>query len=285
LPEGPELRHSRDVLRNILVDKSIARFLTTSSGRYAKKQPENLQQINDDLPFKIESIDVKGKFMWWTLKGHDKTWYMWCTYGMSGQWSQNSGKHVAFIVEYNSSGGLISRDQQKIFFNDQRRFGTIKFINDEMQHRKKLRSLGPDILEDPPMDPEIFKKRMLLKPQRTICEALMDQSCISGCGNYLKAEALYRASISPHKIVSELSEYDIFKLQYELLSAAWESYIDHGASIRTYRTATDNKGTAQFHFRIYGLKQCPERHEVLREKTKDGRTSWWCPQCQKSNGG
>lgn len=281
MPEGPELRHSRDVLRNIIVGKSIARFLTTSTGRYSAKQPEGTSNIINDLPLRVEAIDTKGKFMWWTLKGQDKTWYMWCTYGMSGQWSRTAGKHAAFIVEYNGSGSLITRDQQKLFFNDQRRFGTIKFVADPKQHEKKLASLGPDVLEDPPVDPELFAKRILKKPNRTISEALMDQSCISGVGNYLKAEVLYRSGISPHRPVVELTPDDVMKLWSEVILSCRESYADQGASIRTYRTVDDSKGQAQFTFRIYNMKECPEGHTTVREETKDGRTSWWCKQCQK----
>lgn len=233
-----------------------------------------------DLPLVVEHVDVKGKFMWWTLTGGGKKWYMWSTYGMSGQWSRSAGKHAGFIVEYNGSGVPITRDTRHLFFNDQRRFGTIKFVSDEREHEAKLASLGPDILDDPPMDPEIFAKRILKKPHRTICESLMDQSCISGCGNYLKSEALYRAEISPHRVVSSLSETDIIRLQFELLSSAWESYVDQGASIRTYKTVTDEKGSAQFYFRIYNNRLCPRGHHTVREETLDGRTSWWCRECQ-----
>lgn len=240
-----------------------------------------MPNIINDLPLRVEAVDTKGKFMWWTLKGQDKTWYMWCTYGMSGQWSRTAGKHVAFIVEYNGSGSLITRDQQKLFFNDQRRFGTIKFVIDQKQHEKKLASLGPDVLEDPPVEPELFAKRILKKPNRTISEALMDQSCISGVGNYLKAEVLYRSGISPHRAVVELTSDEVMKLWSEVILSCRESYADQGASIRTYRTVDDGKGQAQFTFRIYNMKECPEGHTTVREETKDGRTSWWCKQCQK----
>jgi formamidopyrimidine-DNA glycosylase len=281
MPEGPELRHSRDVLRNIVMGKNMTRLLSTISGRYKEKSPEGLEEIRKDLPLKIESIDVKGKFMWWTLKGHTKTWYMFSTYGMSGQWSLTSGKHSAFIIEYNDDGSFVSKDQQKIFFNDQRRFGTIKFIPNKQTLTKKLTSLGPDILDHSSMTSEIFAERILKKPNRTISEALMDQGCISGCGNYLKAEALYRAAISPKRVVVELSSNEIIKLHEELIAAAHESYTDQGASIRTYRTVDGDKGNAQFYFRIYNQKKCMLNHDVLREETADGRTSWWCSTCQK----
>lgn len=281
MPEGPELRHSRDRLRNIVVGKKITRLLTSPTGRYKTKSPEGLLEATKDLPLTVTSIDTKGKFMWWTLSGKDKTWYLWCTYGMSGQWSKNAGKHVGFIVEYNDSGSLITRDQQKLFFNDTRRFGTIKLVQDVKQHIKKLNSLGPDILEDPPMSPKLFAERILQKPNRTISEALMDQSCIAGVGNYLKAEILYRTGVSPHRIVTELTADEIAKMWGETLLSSRESYADHGASIRTYKTVDDEKGKTQFYFRIYSQKLCPQKHDVICEETLDKRTSWWCKICQK----
>jgi len=57
---------------------------TTNTGRYKEKLPEGLIEVQKDLPLRIESVDVKGKFMWWTLVGKDKTWHLWSTYGMSG---------------------------------------------------------------------------------------------------------------------------------------------------------------------------------------------------------
>jgi formamidopyrimidine-DNA glycosylase len=238
-------------------------------------------EIAKDLPLRIESVDVKGKFMWLTLKKRDKTWYMWCTYGMSGQWSRTPDKHAAFIFEYNNSGESRGRDQQKLFFNDQRRFGTIKFVSDMTAHDKKLASLGPDILEDPPLVPELFAERILKKPTRTISEALMDQSCVAGVGNYLKAEILYRSGVSPHRNVAELNAGEIVELWAETISASREAYSDHGASIRTYKTVDNEKGKAQFFFRAYGQKKCPLGHVITREETRDGRTSWWCSICQK----
>jgi DNA-formamidopyrimidine glycosylase len=281
IPEGPELRHSRDQLRQLLVGKSIVRLLPTSVGRYRKQSPIGLIEINRDLPLVVESIDVKGKFMWWTLRGNRSVWYLWSTYGMSGQWSTNPSNHSSFIVEYNDADQFVTKDQQKLFFNDQRRFGTIKFVSEIELHKKKLASLGPDVLEDPPLSPEIYAERILLKPNRTISEALMDQSCLSGVGNYLKAEILYRSGVSPHRGVVDLSAEEIIELWAETISASRESYLDRGASIRTYKTVDDQKGKAQFFFRIYGLKECPLGHAVIREETKDGRTSWWCDHCQK----
>lgn len=271
MPEGPELRHSRDVLRGILKGETIVGFSTTESGRYKSKKPDGFDDVVADVPLQVESVDVKGKFMWWTLKGKTKTWHMWSTYGMSGQWSTKNKDHTCFIVDCGA---------KKLFFVDPRHFGTIKFTSDPQEHASKLSTLGPDVLEDPPMPPELFAERILKKPHRTISEALMDQRCVSGVGNYLKAEALYRSGVSPHRPVINMTADEIEKLWSEVILSCRESYADHGASIRTYRTVEDDHGAGQFQFRVYNKKTCPKDHAVVREETLDGRASWWCPSCQ-----
>jgi len=281
LPEGPELRHSRDVLRSILVGKFINRLHVSQRGRYAAKVPAGFYEVVKDLPLKINSIDVKGKFMWWTLQGATSSWYLWSTYGMSGQWSRTASNNVCFIAEFNGSGHIFDKDQQKLFFNDQRHFGTIKFVSNEKIHQKKLASIGPDILEDAPMDPELFAKRILLKPQRTISEALMDQSCVSGVGNYLRAEILYDCKMDPWRNVSEITNEEYVRLCKATVKISKDSYKSQGASIKAYRNVDGSQGATQFNFKAYGCETCPSGHEITRKQDGNGRTMHWCTLCQR----
>ena len=264
-----------------MLDKKITRLMTAETGRYKTKQPDGMSEIIEDLPLKVTSIDTKGKFMWWTLSGKNKFWYMWCTYGMSGQWSRAAGKHVGFIVEFNDSGALITRDQQKMFFVDPRHFGTIKFTTDLKEHQNKLQSLGPDVLDDPPMSPELFAERILLKPHRTITESLMDQRCVSGIGNYLRSEILYECKVNPWRSVTDITSEEYVKLYEATVRITQSSYKSHGASIKTYRNVDGSAGTSQFNFKVYGCKVCPSEHEITRRQDGNGRMMHWCALCQK----
>ena len=272
MPEGPELRHSRDILREIARGKNVIDLHAASTGRYKSKDPEGLDSIKQDLPLEVVDIDVKGKFMWWTFKSATRHWRMWVTYGMSGQWATEEDTHTAFVVDLGD---------KKLFFIDPRHFGTIKFTNDESAHSKKLSTLGPDMLDDTPVTPELFAEKILLKPNKTIAEILMDQSCVSGVGNYIKSECLYRSGISPHRKAIDLESQEILKLWSETISTCRESYVDHGATLRTYKNVDGSSGDAQFRFRIYSKKSCELGHPSIREETLDGRTSWWCSVCQK----
>jgi len=243
----------------------------TPGSRFGKKLPVGYDRVAHLLPARVTSVDTKGKFMWWTFKSGVDAWRMWCTYGMSAQWSRNSTKHTAATISFESNS---------IHFNDPRHFGTLKFVYDEEEHKEKLATLGPDVLE-PGLSADLFAQKVLNKPVRTIAEALMDQKTISGCGNYMKSECLFRGGISPWRPVTDISSEEYVKLHRHVCDVAAESYSSQGASIKTYRTVDNEKGTTQFNFQIYSRKTCTVGHSVLREETPDGRTSWWCSICQK----
>ena len=275
MPESPELAVSRDRLKKIIEGKTILDASPGLSGRYTAKLPVGFQDFKDDSSrekFKVEQISTKGKFMWWKLSSSQKTCYMHCTYGMSAGWFKRPTKHTAFIFEYD--GG------DKLFFNDIRHFGTIKFVYSPEEHAKKLASLGPCILGGG-VTPEIFAENVLKKPGRTIAEALMDQSCVSGIGNYLRAEILFDCRIDPWRNVTDLSTKEYVSLCEATVRIANASYESQGASIKTYRNVDGTKGTTQFDFKVYSCKICPSKHQIQRKQDSNGRMMHWCNICQK----
>jgi formamidopyrimidine-DNA glycosylase len=274
MPEGPELATSRDQLRKYLVGKTLGDVLIVG-GRFEKTPPEGLDEIlgeNILKPMRIDAVDTKGKFMWWTIG----PWKMWCTYGMSGQWSTRRGPHTAATVTYEDSYG----SQYSLHFNDQRRFGTIKFVKDDGKHKKKLASLGPDVLGNE-LTPEVFAKNLLVKPARPICEALMDQSCVSGVGNYIRAEAMWLARVNPWLPASELSSKQFVDLFEAATSVSKNSYSSGGATIHTYESPEGKGGEYSSRFVVYGRKTDADGNTVLNEKDSNGRTVHWSPNRQQ----
>lgn len=286
MPEGPELAYSRDRIKQLIEGKALTDLSVGLSGRYVKSNPQGfdafMAERNKAGAPRVKEVSTHGKFMWWRFNFpcEHEDWYMHCTYGMSGGWYLTPTKHTAFVVEYNSSGIPVTRDTQKLFFNDPRHFGTLKFVRGNKEHEKKLKGLGPCVLTSQ-LTPDLFAEKVLGKPARTIAEALMDQSTVSGVGNYIKAEVLYRTGVSPWRPVTEIAPVEYESMCKNVIDVARESYASQGATISTYRTPDGSKGTTQFDFRVYSKKTCPKGHEVIREETPEGRTSHWCPQCQK----
>jgi formamidopyrimidine-DNA glycosylase len=210
--------------------------------------------------------------MHWQFRNETASAWMHVTYGMTGQWSPKKSKH--------SAGCLTFVDGSSIFYNDTRRFGTIKFVFSEEEHQRKLASLGPDMLSENVND-EKFIERMRKRPNKTIVEVLLDQSIISGVGNYVKAEALYAARLSPHRVVAKITDDELKTLRYNIVDIMTNSYRSGGATIRDYADPEGNEGLYGSLLKVYGRSLDPHGNEVIKEETLDGRTTWWCPEEQK----
>lgn len=296
MPEGPELARSRDFLRGLVLGKELT-SLELVGGRYGKSPPAGMVDFSQELwngaqaPIVITDVGVKGKFMWWELRRSDvaEPWFMWCTYGMSGMWSTLPiDKHTAVVVMVNEPGAPSSSvGSCYVQFRDPRHFGTVKFVKGRKALDKKLATLGPDMLNDPP-DLQQFWVRLLAtrpvapdgKPSSTLAEILMRQDIVSGVGNYVKAEALHRAKLSPHRTVSSLDAADVQRLYHAIIDVMRASYDAQGATVQSYRTGEGERGKAQNFFRVYGREHDEYGHEVTRETTGDGRTTHWCRSCQ-----
>lgn len=284
MPESPELAVSRDRLKKIIEGRNILSVSPGLTGRYTKKLPDGHEEVSALLksngPAKIKEVGTHGKFMWWWLKMPQiqDAFFLHCTYGMAAQWNGSPSKHTAYVVEYGTSP--ITRDNGYLYFNDQRHFGTIKFVRGGEAHRRKLATLGPCILSGG-LTLEIFAEKMLKKPTRIIAEALMDQSVVAGVGNYLRAEILYDCGVDPWRNVTELASEEYVKLCEATVRIAEASYKSQGASIKTYRNVDGSTGTTQFDFKAYGRKECPSGHEITRRQDGNGRMIHWCERCQK----
>ena len=266
MPEGPECRRialqlSEEVSSKKLID------ITVESGRYTKKPLEGMSDVLSQAPLTIHGAGVHGKFIFFLLDGQ---WSLWNTLGMTGGWSRTPTKHTRVILHLADG---------PVCFNDMRNFGTLKFVKGKQPIVDKLNSLGPDLLAEE-CDDEVFAQCIRRKSNKTIVEALMDQSVVSGVGNYVKAEALYLARISPHRKVSTLDDREMKNLNTAVRSVLISSFESGGATLKSYRDFYGEVGDASQRFAVYSQKFDPLGRPVLKEQTKDGRTTHWVPDHQ-----
>jgi len=267
LPEGPECRRMALQLSERVSNRTI-QSIEMVSGRYTKKPIENIEKFEDEFPIKILGAGVHGKFIFMLLSHQ---WSLWSTLGMTGSWSDKSNKHsrVKFVL-----------NDGELYYNDQRNFGTIKFMQGKQPLVDKLNSLGPDLLAEECKD-DLFLERISKKKKKTVAEAIMDQSVLSGVGNYVKAESLYLARISPNRIVETLTSEEVQVLNKATRSVLLNSFESGGATIKSYTDFYGEAGDATDRFAVYNKKFDPVGNPVVREKTADGRTTHWVPAIQK----
>ena len=266
MPEGPEVKRMALSLQERLEGEIITEAQVLG-GKWIKTPPKGIAGFIEALPLRVEKISVKGKAIQILL---ENGWSIWNTLGMSGGWRDVRTRHAHF--QFSTQGG------RTVWFDDIRRFGTLIFMHDESELSRRLKGIGPDML-DP--DTTLLDFQKAISHRRIpICRALMDQKILGGVGNYIKAEALYRARISPHRICSELTLEELQRLYDVTRWIMAKSLEQGGATFSTYSDMDGGEGSFPFYFHVYMKSACPLGYPVLREETEDGRTTHWVPQIQ-----
>ena len=266
MPEGPEVRKIAETVAERVSGRTLI-SIEVLSGRYLDKKPGGLTFFTNALPKRVVGAGAHGKFMYWIL---DDELSIWSTLGMTGCWEKDATKHSR--VKFTLNDG-------SIFFSDQRNFGTLKFVRGKFKLIEKLKSLGPDMLADDISD-ELFMKRLKENQAWEITQALMDQAVIAGVGNYIKADALWLAKISPHRMICDLSDEELSNLNRCIKQIMRESYQSAGATIKTYKNFDDHQNERGRKFLVYNQKTDPDGNQVVKELTEDNRTTHWCPSVQ-----
>lgn len=265
-PEGPECRKfAEDLARRLSYRKLVS--IEVMSGRYLKKPPSGLDGFMGRLPVDIVGVGVHGKFIYWILKDELSIWN---TLGMTGNWSSEQKKHSR--IKFNLDNGTI-------YYNDARNFGTMKFVRGKFQLIEKLKSFGPDMLAEDVSD-EQFISCIRKKPEWAISKSIMEQSVIAGVGNYIKADSLWLARISPHRLVKDLHDHELAVLNSSIKRVVRESFASGGATINSYETFSGDIGEYSQKFLVYNQKVDPDGNSVIKEMTADKRTTHWVPEIQ-----
>ena len=102
-------------------------------------------------------------------------------------------------------------DDEKLIYNDIRKFGFIKFIKRvDLDQNTHLKFLGPEPLSTE-FNIQYFKKYLIGK-KRTIKNILMDQKFVSGIGNIYANEILFLSKVKPTRNVKTLRVTEIKKI-------------------------------------------------------------------------
>jgi len=202
-----------------------------------------------------------------------------------GEFHHPRGKDAAHdhVVFHMSSGA-------DVVFNDPRRFGYMKIIaRQAIDSEPLLKGLGPE-----PLGNE-FDAAMLARAcagkSTTLKAALLDQRVVAGLGNIYVCEALYRAHLSPRRQASTLATRkgeptDHARRLVDAIHGVLNQAIKAGgSSLRDHRQTSGELGYFQHSFQVYDREgePCgtPGCGGVIRRFTQNGRSTFWCPKCQK----
>ena len=196
--------------------------------------------------------------------------------GMSGRWRldpEEIGTHDHLVLETGAG--------RRLAFNDPRRFGFVDLVGTVvLDAYPAFAVLGPE-----PLGPGFradYLARALAGRSAPIKALLLDQRIVAGLGNIYVCEALHIAGIAPSRAGGRIGSARIEALVIairEVLEAAIEA---GGSTLRDYARPSGELGYFAKQWRVYGREggACSCGKSV-RRRVESGRSTFFCPSCQK----
>ncbi len=172
----------------------------------------------------------------------------------------------------------------RITFNDARRFGAMDLApTDRVEEHWLLRDLGPEPLGNGFSESYLVDR---LKTRMTpIKTALLDQRVVAGLGNIYVCEVLHRAGIDPRRKAGRIAAPRLATLVPLVRQVLEEAIAAGGSSLKDYRQADGELGYFQHGFRVYDREGAacatPGCDGVVGRIVQSGRSTFWCPACQR----
>ncbi len=287
----PELPEVETVRRGLAPAMEGARFVKVEVRRGDLRWPLPKDFAKRLQGQKVEGLGRRAKYLMADLSSGE---VLLMHLGMSG--SFRIGEGVRPGVYYHERAKSTAHDHvifhmsngATVTFNDPRRFGSMKLLlRTKLEQEPLLRALGPE-----PLGNE-FDAAMLAKAcagkKTSLKAALSDQRIVAGLGNIYVCEALFRARLSPKRRAATIADRNgkpnerAAALVEAIKAVLNDAIAAGGSSLRNHRRADGTLGDFQHHFLVYDRegKPCPNCKGTVKRLVQGGRSTFYCPSCQK----
>jgi formamidopyrimidine-DNA glycosylase len=293
MPELPEVETVRRGLQPVMEGAKILKAEARRPDLRFPFQPDFVARLQGQL---VTGLGRRAKYLMADLASGD---VLLMHLGMSGSFRVIKPDNDVSPGEFHHSRGKDSTHDHVLFrmssgadivFNDPRRFGYMKVIaRDVLDDEPLLRGLGPEPLGN------AFDAAMLARScagkTTSLKAALLDQRVVAGLGNIYVCEALHRSHLSPRRIAATLSTRKgeptdhAKRLVGAIHTVLTDAIKAGGSSLRDHRQTSGELGYFQHSFKVYDRagEKCttPGCGGTIKRFTQNGRSTFWCPKCQK----
>ncbi len=282
MPELPEVETIKRGLDELLVGQTIKAV----DAAWAKSMPDAQKAIGHT----IKSLDRRGKVL---IVHLDREMSLLFHLKMTGQlvFVEKSGDRFAGghptqsmeakLPDKSTRVTFSFQSGDRLFFNDQRKFGWIKLVPAAHVNLDKLLvRMGPE-----PLSAEFTLKvfaQKVAKSRAPIKAIILDQSTVSGVGNIYADESLHLAKIHPKRLGTSLKPAEVERL-YEAIKTIIKEGIKHGGTSFThYVNALGKQGDYLKVARVFRKdgQPCPVCGTTIEKIRVGGRGTHYCPKCQ-----
>ena len=169
-------------------------------------------------------------------------------------------------------------DGRTLRYHDMRKFGRMQLLDKDYDF-SDFHNLGPEPFDDA-FNAEyihIWRKgrKMPLK------SLLLDQSFVAGIGNIYADEILAACHLRPGRSVSRITRKDEENIVLDTRRILRAAIAAGGTTIRSYTSSLGVTGMFQTECTVHMQKICPRCNHEIHMKFIGGRSSYYCPVCQK----
>jgi formamidopyrimidine-DNA glycosylase len=171
----------------------------------------------------------------------------------------------------------------QLFFNDVRKFGWVRLFDDkELKDVIEKLDYGPEPLSFE-FTFEYLKNRLKQRPNSKIKQFLLDPKNLVGVGNIYADEVCFFAKISPKRLSKTLKKSEIELIYKGIKEILLASIKAQGTTFRDYRNSSGEAGGFAKQLKVYGRhgQACLKCNEIINKIKIGGRTSSFCPKCQR----
>lgn len=275
MPELPEVETVRRSLLPVVLDKTITKVTVFYERILQGVSVGDFKAILLNNGFL--DLNRRGKYLLFTLEGD---WVLVAHLRMTGRLIYVSNQEISRAKH--TSVDFSFADNSALRFEDVRKFATINLLPfSRLWEISGLHTLGVEPLS-PEFLPQFFGE-MLKGSSAKIKSWLLDQKRIAGLGNIYTDESLFLAGIHPERPANSLTIQEANLLHGAIVQVLKDAIANQGTTLRDYRTGYGREGSFQNKLLVYGKKQegCPRCGTDLEHKKVAGRTSHFCPRCQK----
>ncbi len=285
MPELPEVETIRCDLNKKIINKKIINVFVSPKARVFPDKNKFVKILKNNQIIKTERIGkllilgLKNKqYLLIHLKMTGQLIYQWGGKIIGGGHSDKEipevlpDKLTRIVLDFGNYG--------KLFFNDQRRFGYMKIVDNKTLEKEKNK-YGIEPLRS---NFTLFNFEKVLQNKKTKIKAfLLNQKNIAGIGNIYADEACFLAGVKPGRKVNTLTKIEIKKLYQALEKVIAKSIQERGTTFNHYRDSDGKKGNFVRFLKVYGRggEKCLKCHKTLRKTVIAGRGTVFCDNCQK----
>ena len=282
MPELPEVETVRKGLENLLngflIEKiEVLKERSIASYGGSKDFIKNVQYSY------LGNWDRRGKYLIGSLhaKERESKGYIVVHLRMTGQFKFQKKQNIPCkhtrVRFFDNLGN-------ELRFIDIRNFGQMWYVPPSKSISEivpGIKRLGPEPFSDD--FNSIYLEAFLKNRSRSIKSALLDQATVAGVGNIYADETLFDAGINPKTKSMNLNSIELKKLCKSLVKILNISIGKGGTTFSDFRDLegiNGNYGGEAWVYRRTGksCRKCGEK--ILRDKIC-GRSTHWCPNCQK----